>query len=89
MTTLEYKSVSLEDDETWKSELEREGFTVIRAVAGEKEVEKARALVWDWLESLGTGIKKGEPDTWADEAWPGHGRGVTVAAQGAAHLGAT
>ena len=42
--SLEYRSISLEDEETWKSELEREGFTVIRAVAGEEEVEKARAL---------------------------------------------
>ena len=63
MKTLEYKSVSLEDEETWKSELEREGFTVIRAVAGEEEVDKARSLVWEWLESLGTGIKREEPDT--------------------------
>ena len=89
LKTLEYKSVPLEDDEAWKSELEREGFTVIRAVAGEEEVDKARSLVWEWLESLGTGIKREEPDTWTDEAWPGHGRGVTVARQGAAHLGAT
>ena len=60
---LEYNSVPLEDDETWKTELEREGFTVIRAVAGEEDVDKARSLVWEWLESLGTGIKREEPDT--------------------------
>lgn len=89
MKTLEYKSVPLEDDDTWKSELEREGFTVIKAVAGEEEVDQARALVWDWLKSLGTGIKKGKPDTWTHEAWPGHGMGVTMVSQGAAHLGAT
>ena len=47
--TLVYKSTPLEDEKGWKSELERDGFTVIRAVAGEEEVEKARALVWEWL----------------------------------------
>ena len=44
MKTLEYESVPLENYEAWKSELEREGFTVIRAVAGEEEVDKARSL---------------------------------------------
>ena len=90
--SLEYRSISLEDEETWKSELDREGFTVIRAVAGEDEVEKARALTWEWLESLGTGIKKEEPDTWTDEAWPdwpGRKKYGTCKSQGAAHLGAT
>ena len=87
--TLEYKSTPLEDEKAWKSELERDGFTVIRAVAGEEEVQRARALVWEWLESLGTGIKRSEPDTWTHLAWPGHGRGVTMVSQGAAHLGAT
>ena len=79
LKTLEYRSTPLEEEETWKSELEREGFTVIRAVAGEEEVEKARALTWEWLESLDTGIKREEPDTWTHSAWPGHGMGVTVA----------
>ena len=87
--TLEYQSTPLEEEATWKSELEREGFTVIRTVAGEEELEKARALTWEWLESLATGIKRAEPATWTDEAWPGHGMGVTMASQGAAHLGAT
>ena len=68
--TLVYKSTPVEDEKAWKCELEREGFTVIRAVAGEEEVEKARALVWEWLESLDTGIKRSVPDTWTDEAWP-------------------
>ena len=90
--SLEYKSTPLEDEEARKSELEREGFTVIRAVAREEEVEKARALVWEWLESLDTGIKRAEPDTWTDEAWPdwpGRKKYGSCKSQGAAHLGAT
>ena len=90
--SLEYNSTPLEEEETWKSELEREGFTVIRAVAGEEEVEKARALTWEWLESLDTEIKREEPDTWTDEAWPdwpGLKKYGTCKSQGAAHLGAT
>ena len=31
--TLVYKSTPLEDEKGWKSELERDGFTVIRAAA--------------------------------------------------------
>ena len=58
---LDYKSTPLEDEKGWKSELEREGFTVIRAVAGREEVEKARALVWEWLEGLDTGIQGAPP----------------------------
>ena len=60
ITSLDYKSVPLEDEKQWKTELEKEGFTVIRAVAGEEEVERARALVWEWLESLGTDIRREE-----------------------------
>ena len=90
--SLEYKSTPLEDEEAWKSELEREGFTVIRAVAGEEQVKEAQALVWEWLESLDTGIKRSEPDTWTDEAWPdwpGRKKYGSCKSQGAAHLGAT
>ena len=63
ITSLDYKSVPLEDEKQWKTELEKEGFTVIRAVAGEEEVERARALVWEWLESLGTDIRREEAVT--------------------------
>ncbi len=32
--------------------------------------------VWAWLEGLGTGVRRGDPDTWAPPAWPPSYRGV-------------
>ena len=32
----------------------------------------ARCEVWDWLESLGSGISRSSASSWTDEAWPGH-----------------
>ena len=30
-----------------------------------------RQLVWEWLEGLGSGLVRDEPETWTDSAWPG------------------
>ena len=55
--SLKYKSTPLEEEEMWKSELEREGFTVIRAVAGEEEVDKARFWSGSGLRVSGLGSR--------------------------------
>ena len=68
--SLPYKSHALEDGELWRAELEEEGYTVVAGVAGEQEVEKARKLLWDWLEGRQTGIKQSAPSSWTDRAWP-------------------
>ena len=51
--------------------LDQHGYVVIADVlGGKKNVDRAVSLTWSYLESLGTGIKRDDPATWADEKWP-------------------
>eukprot|EP00418_Pyrodinium_bahamense_P018502 CAMPEP_0179103700 /NCGR_PEP_ID=MMETSP0796-20121207/48063_1 /TAXON_ID=73915 /ORGANISM="Pyrodinium bahamense, Strain pbaha01" /LENGTH=365 /DNA_ID=CAMNT_0020801615 /DNA_START=1 /DNA_END=1095 /DNA_ORIENTATION=+ len=45
--------------------LAENGYVVFRGVAGKQELEKAEALLWDFMTSCGSGIKRGMPSTWA------------------------
>ena len=67
---LPYKSSSPSDHEEWLDELKNKGYTVVRGIAKEEEVLKARELLWSWLEKNGKGVKKDEPKTWTQESWP-------------------
>ena len=61
-------------------------------VADKEQVEVARGLVWDWLAGLGTGIRRDQPSTWQDRAWPdwpGMKKYGTCKSEGGAHKGAT
>merc|ERR1712013_133739 len=90
--SLEYRSTDLKNTSTWLAELRTEGYTVIGNLAESDEVLHARALVWDWLEGLGTGIVRDDPSTWGNEAWPdwpGIKKYGSCKSNGAAHLGAT
>ena len=90
--SLEYRSTDLKNTSTWLEELRTEGYTVIGSLAESDEVLHARALVWDWLEGLGTGIVRDDPSTWGNEAWPdwpGIKKYGSCKSNGAAHLGAT
>ena len=90
--SLEYRSTDLKNTSTWLVELRTEGYTVIGSLAESDEVLHARALVWDWLEGLGTGIVRDDPSTWGNEAWPdwpGIKKYGSCKSNGAAHLGAT
>jgi len=46
------------------------GFAVVRAALDARECAEVVDLLWDWLEALGTGIRRGDPDTWGDDRWP-------------------
>ena len=61
----------LDKTNSWLPKLDTEGYVVIPDILSEDEVEHARSLTWDWLESLGSGISRSDPDTWQDENWPG------------------
>ena len=37
------------------------GVVVIKNIITEEEVEKSLTLFWEWLEALGTGIKRDDP----------------------------
>ena len=68
--SLPYKSSSLNDHEEWLDELKNQGYTVVRGIANEEDVLKARELLWSWLEENGKGVKKDDPKTWTQETWP-------------------
>ena len=44
--------------------LRREGYAVFSGVASPDEVSTAEDLMWDYFESLGVGILRGDPKTW-------------------------
>ena len=87
IASVPYHSVHPDNSEAWQEELSTRGYTVIRSVAGEEEVETGRSMLWRWLETRGTGILRHDPDTWTDEAWPqwpGYKKYGTLKGEGAA-----
>jgi hypothetical protein len=61
----------LDDEAAWREQLQRKGFVVVGGVLGAAEVAAGRTLLWEWLEGLGSGLQRGQPETWGDAAWPG------------------
>lgn len=45
----------------------------MKNVLQKEEVERAKDYFWEWLEALGSGIKRDDPATWVDDNWPGSG----------------
>ena len=87
ISSLPYRCHTLEESDEWLSELEDKGYTVVN-VASEGEVEKARDLLWNWLSDLGTGIKRSDPSSWTDDAWPdwpGYKKYGNCKSEGGAH----
>ena len=44
---------------------------MLKGVLPMEDVEKARGLIFDWFEGLGSGIKRDDVSTWKSSAWPG------------------
>lgn len=61
---------------------EEEGFAVIAEALNGQEVVHALRLMWDYLEELGTGIRRDDSATWGDERWPTTGSGGIIAGNG-------
>ncbi len=61
---------SLSDGASAQRFLADEGYVIYRDVLSPAECCSGMALLWDWLEALGTGIDRGRPETWCDERWP-------------------
>jgi hypothetical protein len=53
-----------------KSYLEKNGYAVYTNVISPEQIEHAKGLLWDWLEGLGTGISREDPETWGNSQWP-------------------
>ena len=68
--------------------LDREGFVVFRNVLAQSEADRAMALLWDYLEGLGTGIDRSRIDTWDDDRWPTTVHGAILPSYGIGHAAA-
>lgn len=53
--------------------LHEHGSVVLRSVLSQEEVRRATELFWEWLEALGSGVRRDDPSTWQDKNWPGSG----------------
>lgn len=60
----------------WKEQLENDGYTVINNVIDAKKCNYYINCIWDWLEGLGTNIKRTEPITWNNSNWPLNFKGI-------------
>jgi len=63
----------------WSKHLEEEGFAVLKGVLPQEDVEKARSMMFNWFEGLGSGIKMDDVSTWKTKNWPGHAIGFLTA----------
>lgn len=64
-----------EKKKTWLTEehiaaLERDGVCVVRGVITAEEAARVESGYWDWLEQLGSGIRRDDPSTWTLAHWP-------------------
>ena len=50
--------------------LKRLGYCIVRKVFSRAECHATISAIWNWLESLGTGIDRNVPETWSDDKWP-------------------
>ena len=53
---------------------EQRGFAVLPLLSRD-ECAALIDQIWDWIESLGTGTRRGDPATWGKQ-WPGHVHGI-------------
>lgn len=68
--------------------LESEGYVVIANALSPAETDEALDLTWNYLESLGTGVDRGDVSTWGDDRWPINVHGGIVPSQGVGHSAA-
>lgn len=61
----------LDDTAAWLQHLETTGAVRLRGVLRPADVANVKSLFWDWLESLGGGAQRDQPETWTDANFPG------------------
>ena len=64
--------------------LKEYGYVVIKALS-ETEAAHAVDLTWEYLESLGTGIKRNDYKTWNKDQWPTAVHGAILPGHGIGH----
>ena len=68
--------------------LEEHGYVVIANALTTEEADHALALLWDYLEELGTGMDRNDPETWDDDRWPTAVHGGILPSHGIGHCAA-
>ncbi|KAK9807834.1 hypothetical protein WJX72_010581 [[Myrmecia] bisecta] len=75
--------LSVESDDRLKQDilqaalsLQQHGWAKIEGVLPVEFCQQYVSSVWDWLESLGTGISRNDPATWDQTRWPPSFRGI-------------
>ncbi len=68
--------------------LQTEGYVVIANALSVEQAEHALSLLWDYLEELGTGIDRTDPDSWGDDRWPTAVHGGILPSYGIGHTAA-
>lgn len=64
-------------DVPWLAQLRDRGFAVVEGVLDAAAAAAYVGEFWDWLEALGTGLRRADPATWAArDAWPFASRGI-------------
>lgn len=58
------------DDAAAMLHLKEHGFVVFKDVLNLDECSEALDLIWNYLESLGTGVKRDDISTWGNDNWP-------------------
>lgn len=64
---------------------EDEGFVVIAGALTSEESKTALSLTWDFMEGLGTGIRRSDPSTWSEDRWPTIAHGAIIPGHGIGH----
>ena len=54
----------------WINKLNEYGYCVIPNILSKNECDDTIGKIWDWLESLETGINRNDKNTWAPPNWP-------------------
>ena len=60
----------------WIIQLKNEGYCVIPNILTEDECNITIEKIWDWLESLSSGIDRNDSSTWNSQNWPPSVRGI-------------
>lgn len=62
--------------ETHRQELITQGWTVVRDVLPRDQVDLLVNQAYEWIENLGTGIRRGDASTWTSDRWPFNVHGI-------------
>jgi hypothetical protein len=65
--------------------LSEHGYVVIANALSDAQAAHAIDLTWQYLESLGTGIRRDDTSTWGDDRWPVAVHGGIIPSQGIGH----